>query len=182
MTAYAISKTLAEPCTWNFCESKDISLTTINPAMVLGPALEPDYGSSLTALVKLLQREVPLLPRFGFEIVDVRDVAGLHRLALENPDAIGQRLIAANGFFWFREIATLLIDAYPGRKIANREMPNWLSRLASLHVKEIGSILNDLDVVKKLDNSTSTNLGWRPRSPQEAVLSGAKSLMDLGVV
>ena len=95
--------------------------------MVLGPALETDYGSSLTALVKIPQQEVPLLPRFGFEIVDVRDVAGLYRLALENLDAIGQRLIAANGFFWFREIATLLIDSYPGRKIANREMPNWLT-------------------------------------------------------
>ena len=126
-TPYAISKTLAERCAWDFCESKDISLTTIHPAMVLGPALETDYGSSLTALVKLLHREVPLLPRFGFEIVDVRDVAGLHRLALENTDAIGQRLIAANGFFWFREIAALLIDSYPGRKIANREMPNWLT-------------------------------------------------------
>jgi len=90
--------------------------------MALSPALETDYGSSLAALVKLLQREVPLLRRFGFEIVDVRDVAGLHRLALENPDAIGQRLIAANGFFWCRKIAALLIDSYPSRRIANHEM------------------------------------------------------------
>ena len=43
-------------------------------------------------------------------------------------------------------------------------------------------MLNDLDVVKKLANSAATNLGWRPRSPQEAILSGAKSLIDLGVV
>ena len=182
MIPYAISKTVAERCAWDFCQSEDISLSTIHPAMVLGPSLETDYGSSLDALVKLLRREVPLLPRFGFEIVDVRDVAGLHRLALENPDAIGQRLIAANGFLWFREIAALLSDAYPARKVPCREMPNWLTRLASLSVGELGTILNDLDVAAQLDNSPAKNLGWQPRIPQEAILSGAKSLIDLGVV
>jgi dihydroflavonol-4-reductase len=66
MMPYEISKTLAKLWAWDFRESKDISLTTIHPAMVLGPALETDYGSSLAPLVKLLQREVLLLPRFGF--------------------------------------------------------------------------------------------------------------------
>jgi hypothetical protein len=33
-------------------------------------------------------------------------------------------VIAANGFIWLREIAALLIEAYPDRTIANREMPN----------------------------------------------------------
>jgi dihydroflavonol-4-reductase len=182
MIPYAISKTVAERCAWDFCQSKGISLSTIHPAMVLGPSLENDYGSSLDALVKLLRREVPLLPRFGFEIVDVRDVAGLHRLALENPDAIGQRLIAANGFLWFRDIAALLIDAYPDRRIPDREMPNWLTRLTSLFIGELGTILKDLDVAAQLDNSPAKNLGWQPRTPQEAILSGAKSLIDLGIV
>jgi dihydroflavonol-4-reductase len=82
MRTYGVSKTLVELCAWEFCESEGISLTTFHPAMVLGPALESDYGSSLAALVKLLKRELLLLARFGFEIVDVRDVAGLHRLVL----------------------------------------------------------------------------------------------------
>ena len=179
MNPYAISKTVAERAAWAFCETNGIALTTIHPALVLGPALEADYGSSLEALVKLLRHEVPLLPKFGFEIVDVRDVAGLHRLALENPDAIGQRLIAANGFLWFREIAALLSEAYPTHKIPRREMPNWLSRVASLFVREIGSFINDLGVEKQLDNTPATKLGWKPRTPSEAILSGAKSLVDL---
>lgn len=182
MIPYAISKTVAERCAWDFCQSKGISLSTIHPALVLGPTLETDYGSSLEALVKLLRREVPLLPRFGFDIVDVRDVASLHRIALENPDAIGQRLIAANGFLWFRNIAALLTTAYPDRKIPLREMPNWLTRFASLFIRELGTILKDLDSTAQLDNSTAKNLGWQPRTPQEAVLSGAKSLIDLGIV
>jgi hypothetical protein len=55
---------------------------------------------------------------------------------LENPNAIGQRLIVANGLLWFREIAALLIEAYPDRTIANREIPNWLSMFASIFVKD----------------------------------------------
>ena len=182
MIPYAISKTVAERYAWDFCQSKGISLSTIHPAMVLGPTLETDYGSSLEALVKLLRREVPLLPRFGFDIVDVRDVASLHRTALENPDAIGQRLIAANGFVWFRDIAALLANAYPDRKVPLREMPNWLTRLASLFIPELGTILKDLDITGQLDNSPAKKLGWQPRTPQEAVLSGARSLIDLGIV
>ena len=129
---------------------------------------------------------MPLLTRFGFgfgfEIVDVRDAAGLHRLALENPDTISQRLIADNGFLWFRDITALLIDTYPNRRITNREMPSWLSRLASLFVHDIPAIVIGLEVVKELDNSTAISLGSRPRKPQQAILSGAKILIDLDVV
>ena len=182
MIPYATSKTVAERCAWDFCQSKGISLSTIHPALVLGPTLETDYGSSLEALVKLLRREVPLLPRFGFNIIDVRDVASLHRIALEHPDAIGQRLIAANGFVWFREIAALLTNAYPDRKVPLREMPNWLTRFVSVFIRELGTILKDLDVAAQLDNSPAKKLGWQPRTPREAILSGAKRLIDLGIV
>jgi dihydroflavonol-4-reductase len=182
MIPYTISKTLAERAAWDFCDSNNIALTTIHPALVLGPTLEKDYGSSLEAIVKLMNRDVPLLPKFGFEIVDVRDVASLHRLALQNPTTKGQRLIAANGFLWFREIARILNEAYPDRRIPEHEMPNWLSKVASLFVREIGSFINDLDVVKQLDNTPALALGWHPREPKLAILDGAKSLIEVGTV
>ncbi len=182
MTPYAISKTVAERAAWEFSKDHGLQLTTIQPALVLGPALEADYGSSLEALMKLLKREVPMLPRFGFGIVDVRDVASLHRLAFENDSAIGQRLIAANGFLWFKEIAAILNQQYPKANVPAREMPNWLTRIASLFIKEIGSFINDLDLVKTLDNAPAKAIGWEPRSPKEAVESGAQSLKELGLV
>ena len=149
---------------------------------MLGPALEADYGTSLEALVKLLTFAVPLLPRFGFEIVDVRDVASLHRLALEREASVGQRLVASNGFLWFREIAAVLKEQYPGRKIPLREMPNWLTKLARFFVPEIGSFIADLDVVKNLDNGPAKELDWDPNAPAEAIRAGAESLVRLGVV
>ncbi len=182
MNPYGISKTVAEHAAWDHCKEYNISLTTILPALVLGPTMEKDYGSSLEAIVKLMKREVPLLPKFGFEIVDVRDVAQLHRLAFENDAAIGKRLIAANGFLWFREIAAILHGEYPGQRVPQHEMPNWLSYVASFFVKEIGSFINDLGVEKQLDISPARELGWTPRVPSEAILSGAQSLKDLGLV
>jgi len=178
---YALSKTVAERAAWDFCEEAGISLTTVNPALVLGPAMETDYGSSLEAVMKLMKREVPFLPRFGFEIVDVRDVAALHRLALEHDEAIGQRLIAANGFRWFREIAAVLDAQYPEIGIPLKEMPNWLTHLVGLFVREIGSFIDDLDRVKQLDFSPAASLSWKPRSPEDAILAAAASLRQLGI-
>lgn len=177
MTHYALGKTIAEREAWAFCEEHDIKLTTINPGLILGPALEADYGTSLELLAKLLRREVPLLPKMGFEIVDVRDVASLHRLALENDVATGQRLIAANGLKWFTEVAQCLAKQYPEYRVPTRSMPNWLTHVASLFIREIGSVINQLDVAKTLDNSPALALGWQPRSPEEAILSGAQSLI-----
>ena len=114
--------------------------------------------------------------------MDVRDVASLHRLGFEKDEAIGQRLIAANGFLWFREISAILRQAYPEMSIPRREMPNWLTRIASLFVKEIGSFIHDLDIEKELDITPARALGWTPRSPREAILGGAASLRELGLV
>ena len=166
----------------DLCESKVMPLTTIHAAKALGRRLETDYYGLLAALVKLLRREVHLLPRFRFEIVDARNFVSFHRQQLEDPNATRHCIIVANAFLWFRKIAGLLISVYHDSRITNREMPNWLSTLTSLSVQEVGTILNALDVANRLDNSTATDLGWRPRWPKQAALSISKSLTDLGVV
>jgi hypothetical protein len=80
------------------------------------------------------------------------------------PSSQKTQLTQANGFLWFKEISAILIYAYTGRRIANHEMPNSLSKLTSFLVPEFRGIVNDLDVVKQFHNSTATNFGWRPRS------------------
>ena len=189
LTPYAASKTIAEKVAWDFVDQnlkQGTSLTelaTINPGLVLGPALEADYGSSLEVLYKLLTGGLPLVPRIGFEIVDVRDVAALHRLAFEHPDAAGKRFLCGAGFRWFIEVAQLLHKEFPDyKKIPLRLMPNVLAKVFALFIKELGSIIDDLDTVKKMDCTPALDIGWRPRSPEEAIIDGGKSLVDLGVV
>ncbi|MBQ75753.1 MAG: hypothetical protein CMQ20_12135 [Gammaproteobacteria bacterium] len=98
LTAYSVSKTIAEKKAWEMAAGGGSELAVINPVVVLGPALETDYGTSLELLYKLLTGELPLVPNVGYEIVDVRDVATLHRLAFEHPEAAGQRFLCAAGF------------------------------------------------------------------------------------
>ena len=182
LSPYALSKVLAERTAWDFCESNSIDLTTIHPTLVLGPALEKDYGSSLEAIVKILRKELLMIPNFGFEIVDVRDVASLHRIAMENPDSIKNRLIASKDFIWFKSIAEILHKAYPKRKIPKTVMPNLMSKALSLIVPELKLITNDLGKERRVDTKNSTRLGWEPRELEDTIIASAKSLVKLQVV
>ena len=57
--------------------------------------LSGDYAGSVSILTRMLDGAMPACPRLSFCVVDVRDVADLHLLAMESPDAAGQRLLAA---------------------------------------------------------------------------------------
>ena len=117
--------------------------------MVLGPALESDYGSSLEAIVKILRRDLPFIPNFGFEIVDVRDIASLHRIVMENPASVGERILASRDFVWFKSIAEIIDRLYPERKIPKRVMPNLLTKILSFFIPELKQITKDLGREKK---------------------------------
>ncbi len=179
---YSKSKILAEQAAWKFCNKNSINLTTIHPSLVLGPALESDYGSSLEALVKILRRDLPLIPNFGFEIVDVRDTATLHRVAMEKSSCIGERLIASNGFIWFRSVAEILSDLYPERKIPKRGMPDLITKILSNLIPELKYISGSLGEERRIDNQDSLDLGWRPRSLKETIADSAESLIKLGLI
>jgi nucleoside-diphosphate-sugar epimerase len=183
LSPYIKSKTIAEKSAWEYADqNNDLELATVNPALVLGPALEADYGSSLEALYLLLTGAYPILPKLGFEIVDVRDVAALHRLALETPEAAGNRYLCANGFRWFVDIAKTVKAEHPDKKIPTSEMPNLVARLASVFLKEIKQFLPNLGRVKHVDNAPARAIGWEPRDVDTAIKDGARSLVDLGII
>lgn len=183
---YSLSKTLAEKAAWEFVEEQGgPELVVINPSIVLGPALESDYGSSLTILYKLLKGKFPLVPKLGFEIVDVRDVAVLHRLAYESPVASGRRFLCSSGFRWMKEMAIFLRERFPDyrNKLSGREMPDFLVKIFSFFDGSVKRFLPDLGVKKEMDVSAARKvLNWTPRSPEEAIESGARSLIELGIV
>ena len=183
---YSLSKTIAEKAAWEFVATQGgPELVAINPSFVFGPALERDYGSSLEILYRLLKGKLPLLPKLGFEIVDVRDVALLHRLAYESPAAPGRRFLCSSGFRWLKEMAIILREQFPHyrKKISVRSMPNLLCKMLSLFDGSIARFIPDLEIKKEMDISNAREaLGWQPRPPEEAIVSGARSLIDLGLI
>ena len=178
---YGKSKTMAEQAAWDFIknEAPDMQMTTINPGLVIGPALDKHYGTSLSVVERVLAAKDPMLPRFGLPAVDVRDVADMHVAAFKNPDSIGKRLIASADFIWFPEIADALAKAYPDRKIVTRRAPNFMIRLLGMFDPEIRMIVPQLDVHKVIDASQSEQvLDMKFRPVDEVIRGSAQSIID----
>src|ERR1700723_2820685 len=137
MTAYVKSKTLAERAAWDFiaAEGGALELSVVNPVVVFGPVLGPDYSPSVLLIQRLMSGTVPGSPKLTFGVVDVRDVADLHLRAMVHPAAKGERFLGVAGdFIWIRDIAKVLKDRLgeAAGKVPTRQLPNWLVRLAAL--------------------------------------------------
>lgn len=154
-TPYAKSKTLAEQDAWAFVaeEAPDIRLTTINPGLVVGPALDTFYGTSMQVIERLLKGSDPLLPRVGFPLVDVRDVAEMHLRALQRPETAGKRYAASAGTMSSAEIAKVLKTAHPDRKIPTRVAPDLVIRLLALFDPTIRTLVPALGRLDRVSNA-----------------------------
>jgi len=98
--AYAKSKTLAEQAAWDFIraqtDAKPMELSVVNPGPVYGPTLSGDLsGASMGMFKQIMSGKMPMVPRSAINMSDVRDVAKIHVLALENENANGKRFIVA---------------------------------------------------------------------------------------
>ncbi len=185
--AYTRSKTIAERAAWDLMASSGgaTSLATVNPALVLGPVLGKDFSDSVQVVQRLLSGKIPGLPRLGFNIVDVRDVADLHIRAMTAPEAAGQRFIAAGDFAWMADLAALLRarlgDA--AAKVPTRKAPDILLRFASLFDRDLKTVTPGLGRKRTFTSAKAqAMLGWRPRPMEETVLECARSLIAAGAV
>lgn len=183
VTPYYKSKTLAEKAAWQYAKESDLSLSVINPGLILGPVLEEDYGTSAELIVKLMDKSFPGLPHIGFSVVDVRDVAAAHIAAMLNPNSNGERFIVAGKFMWISEIAEVLSKQYPQYKIPKRALPNWLVKTMSFIDPAVKTIVKDLSFQHKLsDKKAKQQLNWSPRSEQETIIATADSLINQKVI
>jgi dihydroflavonol-4-reductase len=184
---YTRSKTYAERAAWEFMSTSDtgMELTTINPSAVLGPVLERDYGTSAEIVLKLLNGSLPGLPRLGFPVVDVRDVADLHVRAMTHPEAAGERFLCASEFMWMEDMAEVLREHLPdrARRIPRRRLPDWLMRIAAMFDPVIRSVIFELGIRRQCDVTKARSvLGFSPRPGAEAVTATANSLVEHGIV
>ncbi|WP_299465454.1 aldehyde reductase [uncultured Microscilla sp.] len=186
-TPYIRSKTIAEKAAWQVMEANDttMELVTIQPVAVMGPVLEKDYGTSAELVKKLLDGDFPGAPKFGFSVVDVRDVADLQIKAMEQPEAAGQRFICNAGFHWVSEIAEIMREKYPQykKRMPKFSLPNFAVRLFGMFDPATRSVMNELGKKRVFDNSKAINmLDWQPRNTQEALLATADSLIEQGLI
>ena len=188
VTAYAKSKTLAERAAWDFMarEGGDLELTVVNPVGVFGPALGADFSTSIEIIKRMMDGALPAVPRVTFGVVDVRDVADLHLLAMTDPDSAGERWLAVAGDFVSMRDIGLILKRRMGdaaKRVPTRELPDWLLRIVAKFDKSVGQIVPELG---KRKNATAdkarSRLGWSPRSAEDAIVATAESLVALGLL
>ena len=186
--AYGRSKTLAERAAWDFMadEGGAMSLTTMLPVAVMGPVLGQGVSGANHLIKRLLDGEMPAVPDLYIPIVDVRDVAAAHGLAMTCPAAAGERFLLSNGPpLHLREIGAILrqaLGASAGR-VPTRTVPNLVLKALALVNAELRPIVQDLGHAKATSNDKARRvLEWTPRAPREAVVAEAMSLVDRGLV
>lgn len=181
--AYCIGKTRAEQAAWAFAKANGLALTTIHPGAIIGPALDDDASISIGMVTTLLDGTLPAMPKNGFSIIDVRDVARMHIAALDKPEAAGERYLATASYMPFTAIADVLRKAYPDRKITLRTVPDWIIRLLARFGGPTRQIINDIGNEKHFDGRKGERLLGRPYiTAEQAILDTAEAAIRLNLL
>lgn len=160
LTPYVKSKTLAERAIWDWTasEAPEMQITMINPVFVQGPPLDANFGTSIEVVERLMKGKDPMLPNIGFSTVDVRDIALMHIRAMEREESIGHRIIGSQRFLWFSDMARILKQEFPDRKIATRVAPNLVIRGLALFDPAIRSIVPGLGRREDVSNTKAREM------------------------
>jgi dihydroflavonol-4-reductase len=180
--AYRRSKILAEQAAWEWMTANPtpMTLTTILPGAVFGPVLTKANLGSVRIIQRLLDGKPPALPRLGFSVVDVRDVAALHVRAMTMPQAGGERFLATGEFLWMEDIAKMLRSGLKERaaKVPTRRLPNALFRIVSLFAHDLRALTPLLG--RRFASSSEKAarvLGFVPRPVAATIVDCGESLL-----
>ena len=180
LTPYARSKTIAERAAWDLAREEDAleRVAVVNPGAILGPALSDDHSFSLEMVERLL-KGTPGLPRIGFSIVDVRDVADLEIRAMTAAPAGGERFIAVSRFAWMSEVAEVLREQLgpAAEKVPTRKVPDLLVRAMAIFDPGVRSIVGQLGRELAYSSEKAESLlDWSPRPIDETIVDCGRSL------
>lgn len=184
---YVKSKTIAERAARECvaAEGGAMEFVSVNPGMVLGPVDSADFSASVELVQQLLSGAMPMAPDLGFPIVDLRDIAALHVLALETPGLSGERFLGAGPFLTALDVADVLRARLgdKARKAPTRRMPDWLVNILALFNAEVRGVKTEIGKIRHVDASLAQQrLGWRMRPVEDTIADCGTSLIAHGVV
>lgn len=188
MDAYGRSKVLAERAAWDDVrQAGSPELVTILPVAVLGPVIGRAVSGTNQLLLRMLTGGMPGFPDLAIPFVDVRDVAAAHIAALDRPEAAGQRVLLASqdSATPLREVGALLRSTFGAAagRVPTRNIPSLVIRAGAALRPEFREIAPELGYVKRLSTIREHELlGITPRPWTEAVVAGARSMLERGLV
>ncbi|MCH3988072.1 MAG: hypothetical protein LKE75_13385 [Lachnospiraceae bacterium] len=138
--------------------------------------------SSTDQIFEMLLKGTPS-PNVIYPVGDVRDLADLHILAMEKDAADGQRFIAESEEMTMPQMARVLKEAYPDKKVSTMVIPDFvISIMAKFQVPM--KVLNTMIGLKYHRDNTKARklLSWNPRPAKTTVLDTAQYLVDNKIV
>lgn len=178
--AYRRSKILAERAAWDFMAGQTTELVTVLPTAVFGPVLTKDNLGSVRVLTGLLDGKPRALPKLGFVVADVRDLAKAHVDAMLAPEAAGQRFLIGGDFVWFSELARAMKETLGPRaaKVPTRPMPGPIVKILAPFIPALRSLAGELGRRNEVSHEKARRmLGFDPR-PLRATLADTVASLD----
>lgn len=186
---YHRSKTVAEKASreWVAAHTPAMVFASVNPVAVLGPVVNDDLSTSIELVRKLMTGEIPALPEVGFGIIDVRDVARAHLLALDAPADVvrGERFPVQARFMWMAEMAAVLRARTPelARKVPTAKLPGFFVTLLAPFMPEMKQVKAELGRTRDVSGEhTRAVLGMDYIPAEDSIEATARSLVACGIV
>lgn len=182
ITNYQRSKLIAEKTAWDIIGKQSQSnLVTILPGAIFGPYMDKKR-SSTDQVFEMLMKGTPS-PNVIYPVGDVRDLAELHILAMENDAANGQRFIAESEEITMPQMAKLLKQQFPDYKVSTRVIPDFIIRVMARFQASM-KVLNTMISLKYHRDNTKAKkvLGWNPRSAEETVIDTVNYMIESNII
>ena len=182
ITNYMRSKVIAEKTAWKLIGSqRHTKLATILPGAILGPYMA-GRRSSTDEIFEMLLKGTPS-PNVVYNVSDVRDLAELHILAMESPLADGQRFLAHDEDMTMPEMARILKEQYPDRKIKTSVVPDFIIHILAKTQPSMKILNTMVGMNYTLDNTKAHKvLNWQPRSARKTVLDAADYMIKNKII
>ncbi len=186
---YSYSKTLAEKRAWEIAEGQaQWDLVTINPALVMGPMLNPEATTSESFRILKQMGDGTFkagAPKLGVGLVDVRDVAEAHFRAGYEPNASGRYITVGHNTNIYEMARTLIPKYGKNYPVPGKVVPKWLLLIIGPALNKTLTrryIRNNVNVEWKADNSKiRKQLGISFRPMKETMEDSFKSLVENGI-
>lgn len=189
LNTYVKSKKLAEQAAWDYVkglqDDEKFELAVINPCLVAGPALFKQQGTSIDIMSQLMCGKMPALPKFSMAVVDVRDVAKAHLVAMTLPEAAGHRHITASDLATLMEMSEIFKEEFAaqGYKPTTRAMPKFVISIMAVFSAQGRTLKSRWGRETPFDNSRLKSvLKIEPRPLKESLVDMGYSLIETGIV
>jgi len=188
---YERSKVLAEKAAWDYMkklsDEKKFELAVVNPAVILGPILTKFTGASVDIIKAVLAGEVPGVVDISMGVVDVRDVARAHIIAMEKPECDGKRfLLVSESNVPYQRICQVMNNEFvpQGYKAAGKmKIPKFVAWFLSKFNSQLRAAYPNIGktVIYNTDRMTNV-LGIQPIDADKSIIETAYSLVEFGLI